>query len=128
MKHGITIIAGIVLVVFGMLTVFMGSSVLLDLFGIREKEGNYVPFVVWANVICGFLYLIAANGLFRKKIWAVHLLFIATGILLLTFAGLYIHIRTGGIYELKTVYAMTFRTVITLVLAVVSMKLMNKKT
>ncbi|HRA60413.1 MAG TPA: hypothetical protein PLG30_12425 [Bacteroidia bacterium] len=35
-----------VLSIFGLLILFLSSSVIFDLFGIREKEGNYVLFIV----------------------------------------------------------------------------------
>lgn len=104
------------LTLFGLLTIFMGGSVIFDLFGIRAIEGNYVLFVVWANFICGFLYVISAYGLLKNIRWAAPLLGLAFIILLAAFAGLLIHIYNGGIYEKKTVGAMTFRTIITLLL------------
>ena len=57
------IILLIFLLLFGAVTLFMSSSVLFDWFGIREKEGNFVTLIVWANLICGVLYLIAAFGI-----------------------------------------------------------------
>jgi len=35
----------IVLAVFGLVTLFLSSSVIFDLFGVRAIEGNYVLFV-----------------------------------------------------------------------------------
>ena len=60
----------ICLVLLGVITIFAGGSVLLDLFDMRKREGNYVPFVVWTNFACGFIYLVAAYGIQRKQRWA----------------------------------------------------------
>ena len=115
-----------VLTIFGLVTVFMSSSVLFDWFGIREKEGNYVPFVVIANFICGFLYLIAAFGIFKDKKWSPYLLILAFIILVITFIALYFHISSGGIYETKTVKALAFRTVLTLIFTITNFKIFKK--
>ena len=104
----------------------MSSSVLFDWFGIREKEGNYVPFVVIANFICGFLYLIAAFGIFKDKKWSPYLLILAFIILIITFIALYFHISSGGIYETKTVKALAFRTVLTLIFTITNFKIFKK--
>lgn len=116
MKKTITYTSVTFLVLFGLLTVFMGSSVIFDWFGIRKIEGNYVLFVVWANLLCGFLYLIAAYGFIKQKKWTVNILLTAVIILLTAFAGLAVHILIGGIYEKKTLGAMTFRTIFTILL------------
>ncbi|HUZ58336.1 MAG TPA: hypothetical protein VMU83_06105 [Hanamia sp.] len=64
MKPIILIIAGFIIALFGLVTLFMSTSVIFGFFQIREKEGNYVLFVVVANFICAFLYLAAAYGFF----------------------------------------------------------------
>ena len=98
---------------FAFVTLFMSSSVIFNLFGIRAKEGNYVLFVVVSNFIASFLYLLAAYGLFTEKKWATKLLLITTTILVLSFVGLLIYANTGGIYEQKTIKAMLSRIAIT---------------
>lgn len=116
----------ICLVLLGVITIFAGGSVLLDLFDMRKREGNYVPFVVWTNFACGFIYLVAAYGIQRKQRWAAHLLFLAFALLLLVFVELIFHIQRGGLYEVKTIYAMSFRTAATLVFALLSYTLLKK--
>ncbi len=115
------------LILLGLVTIFMGGSVIFDLFGIRAIEGHYVLFVVWVNFICGFIYLLAAYGFIRRKSWTARLLWFAAGVLILTFIGLFIHINTGGIYEKKTLGAMTFRTIITILLAYAARYSLSKK-
>ncbi|MBS1978034.1 MAG: hypothetical protein JST46_11730 [Bacteroidetes bacterium] len=113
-------LSAIVLLFFGLVTLFMSTSVIYDLFGIRAKEGNYVPFIVWSNHICGFLYVFSAYGLFSSKPWTTRILLIASTILLLSFAGLIWHVNTGGVYEQRTVFAMLFRIGVTILFAALS--------
>jgi len=108
-------ISAILLTLFALITVFMSGSVIFDLFGIREKEGNYVLFIVITNFICGFIYLVAAYGMFFGRTWTTRLLVFATSILTISFVGLIWHISSGGIYEQQTVKAMLFRIAITAV-------------
>ena len=104
----------------------MSSSVLFDWFGIREKEGHFIPFVVWANWICGMLYLIAALGILRNQSWAKLLLIISLVILILTYFGLFIQINDNVPYETKTIGAMTFRIAVTALFIFLTNKI-NKK-
>lgn len=117
-----TLLAG-----FGLLTLFLSTSVIFDLFGIRAKEGNYVLFVVWSNFISSILYLFAAYGFIKNKRWTATLLVISTLILIAAFIGLKIHINSGGIYETKTVGAMIFRIAVTFVFAIIAFFTINKQ-
>ena len=110
----------IVLTVFGLVTLFLSSSVIFDLFGVRAKEGNYVLFVVWANFLSSILYLFAAYGFIKTKKWTTHLLGFSAILLIVAFIVLMIHINTGGIYETKTIGAMIFRIALTLVFSILA--------
>lgn len=112
---------------FGLLTLFLSTSVIFDLFGIRVKEGNYVLFVVWSNFISSLLYLSAAYGFIKSKPWTVTRLGISTIILIAAFIGLEIHVSSGGIYEAKTISAMIFRIAVTLVFAIIAYFTISKK-
>jgi len=112
---------------FGLLTLFLSTSVIFELFGIRAKEGNYVLFVVWSNFISSILYLLAAYGFIKSKKWTTSLLGISILILIAAFIGLKIHINSGGIYETKTVAAMIFRISVTLVFAILAYFTITKK-
>ena len=127
MRQAFKTSGAIVLAVFGLFTLFLSSSVIFDLFGVRAREGNYVLFVVWANFISSILYLAAVYGLFKIKKWTTWVLLVSAIILTAAFTGLKIHISNGGLYESKTVYAMIFRTVLTLVFAVASYFLISKQ-
>ena len=127
MKSVVLFISGFIIALFGIVTLFMSTAVIFGLFDIREKEGNYVLFVVVANFLCAFLYLAAAYGFFAKKKWTTMVLNISVGVLVIAFIGLGIHIYSGGIYEQKTVYAMIFRTFVTIAFLLVSLKYISKK-
>lgn len=90
-------------------TLFLTLSIFFDLFGIREKEGNYVPMIVLANFISGVFYLIALGGLLRWKNWVSKVLLVNLIFLVGGFISLFLHIYIGGLYEDKTIKAMIFR-------------------
>jgi len=99
-------------VVFGLLPIKSGGSFLFVDGIFREEAGNYVPFVVWFNFLAGFVYLIAGGGLWLKKHWAVWMsIFIVTATLVV-FAIFGIHILKGGMYEVRTIVAMSLRIVV----------------
>ena len=127
MKKYLPPLIAVILTAFGLLTLFLSSSVIFDLFGIREKEGNYVLFVVWSNFISSILYIFAAYGFIKNKRWTATLLVISTLILIAAFIGLKIHINSGGIYETKTIGAMIFRIAVTLVFAIIAFFTINKQ-
>lgn len=110
-----------ILLAFGGLTLFLSSAVILDLFGMRAKEGNYVNFVVWANFIASCAYLLAAIGLLRKKpVGPGRLLLFATVVLLAAGIGFAFHVSGGGIHEQHTIGALVFRTSLTAVFFLVA--------
>lgn len=108
------------LILFGLLTLFLSTSIILDLFGIREKEGNYVSIVVWANFFTSVLYLFAAFGFIKRKSITTVALAASTVILIGAAIAFTIHINSGGIYETKTIGALFFRIGLTALLAVAS--------
>ena len=96
MKKILSYFSATVLVAFGLLTLFLSTSVIFDLFGVRAKEGNYVLFVVWANFISSVLYLVAAYGFVKTQRWTSKVLIISTSILSIAIIGLIFHINNGG--------------------------------
>jgi hypothetical protein len=126
MKKILRYVVAVVLTAFGLLTLFLSSSVIFDWFGIRAKEGNYVLFVVWANFISSVLYLVSAYGFVQLKKWTTKLLSASVIILIVAFLGLLLHINGGGIYETKTIGAMIFRTCLTLSFTIASYFLITK--
>ncbi|WP_149276612.1 hypothetical protein [Pareuzebyella sediminis] len=122
----ISIIAAIILTAFGLLTLYLSSSILFDWFGVRAKQGNYVLFIVGTNFLCSILYLTAAYGLYKSKEWTFKLLLTALILLSIGFIGLLVHISMGGLYETKTVGAMIFRIVLTIGFIRITKKLLKK--
>jgi len=127
MKKLATYVPGLILGAFGALTIFMSGSVIFDLFDIRAKEGNYVPFIVWTNFFSGWAYLIAAYGFIKSQKWTFTLLITFVVVLIVAFVGLKMHISAGRIFEEKTVKAMMFRMSITAVMAAIAYFTINKK-
>ena len=103
-------LAAIVAVLFGAATVVSGGNVL---FGSgAAAAGHYVPFVVWFNFLAGFAYIVAGAGLWRRRPWAVALALAVAILTALVFAAFGIHVARGGAFEMRTVAAMTLRTVL----------------
>ncbi|MDZ4809131.1 MAG: DMT family transporter [Bacteroidota bacterium] len=127
MKKNVPYLLAVILAGFGLLTLFLSTSVIFDLFDIRAKEGNYVLFVVWSNFISSILYLIAAYGILKGKKWTTTPLGISTIVLIAAFIGLKILVNSGGIYETKTVSAMIFRISVTLLFTIIAYFTISKK-
>lgn len=127
MKKVLLYLVVAVLTGFGLLTLFLSTSVIFDLFDVRVKEGNYVLFVVWSNFISSFLYLISVYGLLTSKNWTYRALAISTIILSIAFIGFQFYIQSGGIHESKTVGAMIFRITLTLAFTLYAYFTINKR-
>ena len=108
---GIWIIAAVA-VLFGLLTIKSGGSVLFIDGPARQAAGNYVPFVVWFNFLAGFIYIIAGAGLWMQKHWAVWLSVVIVLATLIVFAIFGIVVLNGEPYEVRTVAAMNLRTAV----------------
>lgn len=115
------------IIAFALLTIFMSSSVLFDWFGIRAGQGNYVPFIVKTNLTAGILYLIVVFGFLKAEKWAYWAMLSIALLLILAFTLFIVHIQTGGSYESKTIGAMIFRILFTLLLAGLIYGLVNRK-
>jgi len=115
------------LALFGLLTLFLSTSIIFDLFDIRIREGQYVLFVVVANFISSLLYLLAAYGFFRKRKWTLHLLAASATVLCVAFFTLLVYIYAGGLYETKTIGALIFRILLTFGFTGSAYLLINKK-
>lgn len=118
--------ATLVAVLFGLATIKSGGSVLFIDGEFRQQAGNYVPFVVWFNFIAGFGYLIAGIGLWQGRRWSVWLAALIAVTTLVAFALLAVYIATGGSYELRTVIAMSLRSLVWIVIAVFAYKTLLK--
>lgn len=97
------------MVLFGSITIKAGGSVLF-LAPTREAAGLYVPFVLWFNFLAGFLYVAAGLGIWSQQIWAARLSVAIASLTVVVFMAFGLHILSGGLYELRTVGAMTLRS------------------
>ena len=102
----------IVAFMFGLLTIKSGGSVLFIDGADRQAAGNYVPFVLWFNFLAGFVYIVAGAGLWLKKQWAAKLSVLIVVATLIVYAIFGLYILGGGLYEMRTVIAMSFRSII----------------
>jgi hypothetical protein len=96
-------------VAFGALTIFSGGRALFGGAQAQAAVGNAVAFVLWFNFLAGFAYVLTGAGLWQGQRWAVAgagLLALATGLVALAFG---LHVMTGGVYEMRTVGALTLR-------------------
>ena len=114
------LIAAIVALAFGALTVLSGGRALFGAAEARAAMGDAGPFVLWFNFMAGFAYVVAGIGLIRRQRWAVWLSFVilaATVLVLLAFAA---HVLQGGAYEMRTVGAMILRAVVWVFISIVA--------
>ncbi len=107
----------VVAVLFGLLTIKSGGSVIFIDGVDRQAAGHYVSFVVWFNFLAGFIYVITGIGLWMQKQWAVRLSIVIVIATLIVYAILGLHISGGGLYEMRTVIAMGFRSIIWVLIA-----------
>lgn len=110
-------IATVIAVIFGIMTIKSGGSVLFIDGEARQAAGNYVGFVLWFNFLAGFLYIVTGMGLWMKKRWSMKLALVLAGATLITFAALGLYIMNGGAYEMRTVIAMTIRSSVWVIIA-----------
>jgi len=98
--------------VFGVMTIVSGGKVLFGGEAARLAAGNYLPLVVWFNFLAGFAYVAAAVGLATRQGWAARLALAIAAATALAFAIFGVLALTGTPFEMRTVGAMTLRTVL----------------
>jgi hypothetical protein len=118
----------LVAVGFGLLTIKEGGTILFGDEAARTAAGNYVPFVLWFNFLAGFAYVAAGIGLWLRQSWAVGLALAIALATAFTFAAFGVHVYAGGVYEPRTVVAMSLRTLVwATIAAIASHKLLRMK-
>lgn len=106
------LITAVVVTLFGLLTVLSGGRALFGGLEARAAVGDAVPFVLWFNFLAGFAYVAAGIGLILQTNWATKLsiaILVATVLVMIAFG---VHVLLGGAYEMRTVWAMSLRTVV----------------
>jgi hypothetical protein len=120
------LIAAIVALVFGALTVFSGGRALFGGADARAAVGDAVPFVLWFNFLAGFAYVVAGIGLLlrhRPALWLSLGILVATGLVFLAFG---VHVLQGGAHEMRTVGAMILRIAVWAAISVVAIRNLGK--
>ncbi len=110
---------------FGVMTVKSGGFALFGGEAGKQFAGNYIPLVLWFNFFAGFFYIVSGIGIFFRKTWSVDLAIIITLLTGIIFAIFGIIIFFGGIYEVRTLGAMTFRIIIWTVISIYSAKIIG---
>lgn len=105
---------------FGLLTIKEGGTILFGDGTARAAAGNYVPFVLWFNFLAGFAYVVAGAGLWLRQRWAVRLAVAIALATAIAFAAFGVHVASGGAYELRTVIAMSMRTLVWAAIAAIA--------
>ena len=105
---------------FGLLTIKEGGAILFGGEAAQASAGNYVPFVLWFNFLAGFAYVIAGAGLWLRHRWAVWLAVVIAAATAFAFAAFGAHVYAGGAYEMRTVIAMSVRTLVWGAIAAIS--------
>lgn len=105
---------------FGLLTIKEGGMTLIGNEAAVSAAGSYVPFVLWFNFVAGFAYVIAGAGLWMQQRWAVWLAIAIAASTALVFAAFGVHVAIGELYEKRTVIAMSLRTLVWLMIAVIA--------
>jgi len=112
---------------FGLLTLFLSTTVILDLVGMREKQGNYVLFVIWVNFFCGLAYVASGYGFLKSKKWTAYLLATAIVVLIGTYIAFTMYVNNGGIHKEDTFGALKFRLGITTLFTLIAYYTITKK-
>jgi len=105
---------------FGLLTIKEGGMTLSGNAAAVSAAGNYVPFVLWFNFAAGFAYVIAGAGLWMQQRWALWLAVAIAAATALVFAAFGVHVFSGGLYEKRTVIAMSLRTLVWITIATIA--------
>ena len=114
------LIAALIAIGFGLLTVKSGADVLFGTEEARRAAGSYLSSLVWFNLLAGFAYVAAGAGLWLQRHWGA---LFALGIAIATalaFGAFGVHVAGGGAYEMRTVGAMLLRTTLWAAIAFLS--------
>lgn len=119
------LVAAIVAVGFGVLTVISGGSALFGSAAARAAVGDAVPFVLWFNFLSGFVYVLAGVGLFLWTRWGAQLSALLAVAILVVFAAFGWHVASGGAFEMRTVAAMILRSGMWVAIAIAACRTFN---
>lgn len=110
-------ILAVIAILFGAVTLKAGGTALFGGPEARAAVGDAVPFVLWFNTLAGIAYILAGIGLWLARRWAAHLAWLIAVATLAVFAAFGVHAVMGGAFEMRTVGAMTLRSLVWLAIA-----------
>jgi len=116
-------VAGIIALMFGLLTIAAGGRALFGGEEARAAVGDAVPFVLWFNFTAGFAYLAAGTGLLIRAPWAAWLSVAIAVATVAVFVAFGIHILLGDAYEMRTIGAMPLRSVVWIGIAILAWRI-----
>ena len=116
--------AATIAAVFGIATIRAGGSVLFG-DGV-QAAGNVVGFVLWFNFLAGFAYVVAGAGLWMRRHWSAHLALAIAAATVLVFGAFGIHVAAGGAFEARTAWAMTLRSVVWILIALLAFRAIKR--
>ena len=109
---------------FGVATIRAGGSVL---FGDgAQAAGNVISFVLWFNFLAGFAYVVAGVGLWMRRRWSAQLALAIGAATVLVFGAFGMHVAAGGAFEARTAWAMTLRSVVWILIALLAFKAIKR--
>ncbi len=114
------LVAALVAIVFGLVTIRAGGRVLFGVSDAVAAAGDYVPFVLWFTFIAGFFYVLAGVGFWLQRRWSFLLAAAIAAATVAVFVAFGVHVAAGGAWEPRTLAAMTLRSVVWIVLALVA--------
>lgn len=117
--------AAVVAVVFGVATIRAGGSVLFG--NGAQAAGKVVGFVLWFNFLAGFAYVAAGAGLWLRRRGSAQLALAIAAATVLVFAAFGIHVADGGAFEMRTVWAMTLRSVVWISIAMLALPAIKRE-
>ena len=116
--------AALVAIAFGAATIRAGGSVL---FGDgAQAAGKVVGFVLWFNFLAGFAYVAAGGGLWLQRRWSAKLALAIAVATVLMFGAFGICIAAGGPFEMRTAWAMTLRSVVWTLIALLALRAVQR--
>lgn len=102
-------ILGAAAVLFGLMTLFSGGTVLFGSEETRGAAGAVVPAVLWFNFLSGFVYVLAGIGVYLARPWGRALAVLLAGALAVLMTYFLWHVAGGEPWETRTLAALTFR-------------------
>ena len=100
----------LIIFVFGVLTLVSGGRALLTEGGLDPRR-NAIPLILWFNFVSGFFYVLTSYLTFALNSCAKKVSLVLAGFNALALLYLVGHIFQGGLFENRTLAAMSFRAI-----------------